>query len=119
MPGQVIVGEELTEELPELNIPEELADQVSDELAHQHESWILSWGDQCAKCLVGKEYSTPMGRVRVKGVVNYKTAAAHPFAYLFSAEKIKRIDREAKGKITHVEFELAHPDEFSVDDSVN
>ena len=113
MPGQVIVGEALTEELPELNIPEELADQVSDELAHQSESWILSWGDQCAKCLVGKEYSTPMGRVRVKGVVQYKTAAAHPYAYLFSAEKIKRIDREAKGKITHVEFELAHPDEFS------
>jgi hypothetical protein len=118
MPGQVIVGEALDDQLPELNVPEELADQVSDELAHQQESWILSWGDECAKCLVGKEYLTPMGRVRVKNVVQYKTASAHPFAYLFSAEKLKRIDREAKGRITHVEFELAHPDEFSTDDPV-
>jgi hypothetical protein len=116
MLGQIIVGESLDDELPELNIPEELQDQVSDELEHSSESWVLSWGEKCAKCLVGKNYSTPMGRVRVKQVIQLGKAADHPYSYLFSEARLKQIDREAKGRITHVEFELAYPDEFSVDD---
>ncbi len=111
--GPMTFGETPTGELPELPIPEEILDDLSDELAHNNAGWLIYWNGDRPKALVGHDYQTPVGRLRVQTVKVFKRMADHPYSYYFSPEKQKKIDKQAKGKILHLVVEPSHPDEVS------
>ena len=111
--GPMTFGETPTAELPDLPVPEEILDNVSDELAHNNSAWLIYWNGDRPKAKVGHDFQTPMGRVRIYSIKIYKKMADHPYNFYFSAEKQKKIDKQAKGKIQHLVIQTAHPDEAS------
>jgi len=111
--GPMTFGETPTGELPELPVAEEILDDLADQIAHNNEGWLIYWNGDHPEAVVGRDYQTPVGRLRVRSIKVFKSMADHPYRFYFSSEKQKKIDKMAKGKILHLTVEPALPDEVS------